>query len=232
MRTPAPFKFSRLIDTLKRYKLDFKEGGFNSLKPILSDSFSKFHRLLLSKEKYYMYSYDLVNKPSIPNINPKIDNILMNVYFSDMSMEEFESLLETGYDFLKDKRVRYFSDNDKGIIIFYGMVNEKVAYQACVANHRTGVYQYACPKDYDSRKVAYQGLNFTSHEFRRKGLYTWGQCEMLRFFKDQGYEEMVMLEAQRLDGMRRIQDRIGAKILYESYVLRALFFFSFRWNKY
>jgi len=231
MRSPTPLTKARIISTIKKYRLDLKENGIISLNRIVLDILDKFKRLFFSIDKFYLYKYNLVNSTDIPNIQPKVENISICAFFSRMPMEEFEALIETGYDFRKHPSISEYKNGESGIVIFCGLVGDKLAYQACAATYRTGVYRFVCSSEYDLKKVAYQGLNVTTHEFRRKGLYTWGQCEMLKFFRDHGFQEMVMLEAERLEDMRRIQDRIGAEVLYESYCLRVLFFFNYRWNK-
>lgn len=230
-RTPTPLTLRRFVATIRKYKIDLGIKGRGHIFYVLRDVLDKMRRLLFSLEKYYLYKYNLKDRTNITRIQPKVDNIRMLIFLSKISMEEFEVLVETGYDFRHDPSVSEYIDGERGIIIFCGLVNEKLAYQACASNYRTGVYQHICPPEYDLRKIAYQGLNVTTNEFRRKGLYTWGQCEMLRFFKDHGYDEMMMLEANRLEDMRRIHDRIGSEILYRSYCLRLLLLLNYRWNK-
>lgn len=230
MRTPSPLKKTRIISTFNKYLVILKEQGVGSLFDIFLDILLKIKQLLFSIEKYYLYRYTLENRSDIPVIKPKIENITANTIFIKIPMEEFEALVESGYDFRKHPKATKYLTDEKGILVLCGIIGDKLAYQACAATYRTGVYKYVCPPEYETKKVAYQGLNVTRYEFRRKGLYTWGQCEMLKFFKSHGFSEMVMLEAERLKDMRRIQDRIGSEILYESYCLRFLFFFNFRWN--
>lgn len=231
MRTPSPLTKKRVISTFDKYRVTLNEQGGGSLLDIIMDILLKFRRLLFSIDKYYFYRYELENRTDIPIIKPKIENITTCTIFIKISMEEFEALVESGYDFRKHPMATEFIDDENGIVVLCGIVGEKLAYQACAATYRTGVYCYVCSPEYDFKKVAYQGLNVTTYEFRRKGLYTWGQCEMFRFFRDHGFKEMVMLEAERLQDMCRIQDRLGSEVLFESYCFRILFFFIYRWNK-
>ena len=231
MRAPTPITAARVLFMIKKYRLDLKTRGAGSLVGIARDALGKIRRLLFSKDRYFLYVFDLQRAPELPAMKPKVDAITMTSVFLPISIEEYERLGETGYDFRKHPDAREFVPGDKGTMVFLGIHEDRIIYRSCLSTYCNGVYSYIYPAHMQKEGTLYQGFNETAVEFRNKGLYSWAQGEMFRHFHDLGFSAVVMLEPEDQVGPRKVQDRLGSKQLCESFCLRVLLFFTYRWNE-
>jgi len=231
MRVPTPITKARIISTFKKYRLDINKHGFSSIKNICLDIFNKIKRLVFSIDRYYLYKYDLKQNQNISIIKPKIDKVEMVRLFLPITIDEYERLSESGYDFRQHPLSSEYISGQKGTFVFYGILNKVIIYRSCLSTYCNGVYEYIYPAQLRTNGSVYQGFNETSIDCRNKGLYSWAQCEMFQFAQQLGFKEIIMLEPEDQLGPRKVQDRLGSKLIYESFCLRLLFIFNYRWNK-
>lgn len=209
----------------------FRDEGFKSLPSIAADIAIKVRRALVAIDKYFLYEKDLTDGKDIPSIELPIDNIEMKILFLQISIEEYEYLGEKGIDFRKHAKARTFKPGmGDGTIVFLGVKDDEIIYRSCISNYRNAVYAQIYPATLDCATTCYQGFNWTNPRYRKKGLYTWAQKFMFDFMKNLGYTKILMLEPEDQVGPRKVQDRLGSKMLCISYAFRLLFFINYRWN--
>lgn len=232
MFTSSPVTVKRIEAMLTSHVNTVREQGLKALPSIAADIAGKARRSLVSIDKYFLYEKDLTDGTDIGPIEFPIDNIEMIILFMPISIEEYEHLGEKGIDFRKHPQASaYRPGMGDGTIVFLGVRNDEIIYRSCISNYFNAVYAQICPAALDNGTICYQGFNWTSPRYRKKGLYTWGQKIMFDFMKSLGYRKILMLEPEDQIGPRKVQDRLGSKMLCISYAFRLLFLINYRWNR-
>jgi len=232
MLAPSPVKLTRIRALLTSQINAIKTGGTRELPNSIREVSGKVRRAFLSFDKYYLYARDFKENEHIQVVNPRVEDVTMDIVFLPMSIEEYEVLGEKGFDFRNhpDKMV-YSPGTGKETIVFLGIRGSEIIYRSCISTFRNAVYQHIYPQQLDSKTTCYQGFNWTHPAYRKRGLYTWAQTVMFNFMKDQGYHRIVMLEPEEQIGPRKVQDRLGSKMLCESFAFRFMVLVNYRWNR-
>jgi hypothetical protein len=232
MFAPTPVKLGRVTALLSGHMKALREGGIISLPSVIKDIAVKVRRAFISKDKYYLYEKDLIAVNNLQIIHPHVDGVTMDIIFLPISIEEYELLGEKRFDFRKHPKVTKFGPSvGDGTIIFLGVIGEDIIYRSCISNYRNGVYRQIYPEKFDSKSTCYQGYNWTSPIYRKKGLYSWAQTVMFNFMRANSYHKIIMLEPEDQIGPRKVQERLGSEMLCESFAFRLFFIVNYRWNK-
>lgn len=232
MFAPSPLKMKRIDALLTSHLKAIREEGTKSIPKAIKDIAVKTRRAFVAYDKYFLYKKDLDDGQEINLIKPKLDGVTMESIFFPISIEEYETMGEKGIDFRKFPNSKPFRFGaGRGTIVFLGIKDGLMIYRSCISTYRNAVYEYIYPEMLHNSTTCYQGFNWTHPDFRKKGLYTWAQTVMFDYMKNHGFNRIVMLEPEDQIGPRKVQDRLGSKMICESFAFRLLFVINYRWNK-
>jgi len=211
--------FSRLFS---RSKEVLREEGFLSLlrwAVTLPGRVFKYH-------KYYIYENNLAE---LADASPacRVDNLTMQAIWLPITLAEYEQLGGQGFDFSVHPDARECQGPaDKGTIVFWTTVNGELVNRTGMTTMRKGSAYKDIRKFYpsfvDDSRIAYAGFSETAVEYRRKGVYTWVHAEIFRYFKEKGFSRVILLEGEEQVGPRKVQDRLGSKVVREAQLLNLL----------
>lgn len=224
----TPIKADRLRTVYRKKKLILRKEGFLSL---LKNIFLHFISCLFHHERYFLYEYSLNSSMHIPVLPCKVDNLEIRPIWVPISLEEYELLGDEGFDFRTHAESRDFKEaTGNGTIVFCTFRDNELVNRTGMTTYRNGVYKYVYPSFTDDVTTAYAGFSETKEKYRYKGVYTYVHSEIYRYLKKNGFVKVILLEAEEQIGPRKVQDRLGAKVLYNVDHFR-LFFLANFWLK-
>lgn len=224
-------KADRIKILFSRWKRILPEEGFPSF---FKDIATFLIRLLFSHQLFYLYEKKLDSSEEIPIVPCKVDGLAIRPIFLPITLQEYERLGANGLDFSLHPEARDYKNYlDKGTIVFWTTLNGEFVNRTGMTTIGKGsTYehpQHFYPSFVDDGYTAYAGFSETAVTYRMKGVYSWVHSEIYRFFKEKGLRRVLLLENREQVGPRKLQDRLGAKVLHKVHNIRILVFFNFRW---
>lgn len=189
-------------------------------------------KLVVSYDHFYLYEHGLNPSTAAPEVACSVDNLKMERIFLPITLEEYERHGREGVDWSRDPRRQDFCDESSGgTIVFYTYYGDELVNRTGMTLYRNGVYRHVYPARMDDGMTVYAGFSETNERFRKKGIYTYVHAEIYKYLAGQGFSKVILLEAAELTGVRKIQDKLGSRVLWECYHVRILYLFDVRWRK-
>ncbi len=168
-------------------------------------------------ERSFMYRHDLGPVPDAP---AQLDDLDIRVYFLSCGLAQYELWVNAGVDIPSQIEASpYSGQHEAGTIVFWTTRHGIRVGSTAVATRIEGtVYAAALSRllrETPPPGTAYEGLNETTPQFRRKGVFAWQQMFQLRFLREHGFSARFSLEPSEQEGPRRVQDRNGAVMIGE-----------------
>jgi len=224
-------KAERIRILLTQWKRILREEGFL---PLFTSMVTFFIRLLFSYQLFYLYEKTLDPSDEIPIVPCKVSGLTIRPIFLPITLKEYERLGANNFDFSLHPEARDYENYlDKGTIVFWTTLNGEFVNRTGMTTMRKGsTYEYLkkyYPSFIDDGYTAYAGFSETAVKYRLKGVYSWVHSEIYRYFREKGIYRVLLLEENEQVGPRKVQARMGAKVLSEVYHLRVIILFNFRW---
>ena len=232
MLAKSPVTLSRVNSFYKEKRLILKEEGFLGLAEILKDILTKAKKAIFSFERFDIYKYDLTLVSESPLEKCKLDGLLVKPFFIPITLQEYEHLGTRRFDFSKHaKATEYGESSGKGTIVFCTFKDGDLVNRTGMTLYRNGVYEYVYPAESENGSTVYAGFSETTKKFRRMCVYSYVHSYIYRYLRNKGFSKVILLESEEQAGPRKVQERLGAKIIGQSYIIRFFLFINFRWNR-
>ena len=179
-------------------------------------TFTRCLSKVLTVQHAFMFRHDLGPVPDAP---VQIENLQIRTYFVPCTLAQYERWVNEGVDISSLPQTRpYDEQTADGTIVFWTTLGTvRVGCTAVSTRCRETVYAKVLPKLHAELTpgTVFEGLNETSPQFRRKGVFAWQQAYQLRFLKGCGFRQRFSLEPAEQEGPRRVQQRNGAVMIGE-----------------
>lgn len=164
----------------------------------------------------FMFRHDL---GPVPDAAVQIADLQIRTFFVPCELAQYESWVNEGVDIPSLPQAKpYDGQTDEGTIVFWTTLGQiRVGCTAVSTQSHGTVYAKVLPKLHaaESSGTVVEGLNETSPQFRRKGVFAWQQAHQLRFLTSHGFQQRFSLEPAEQEGPRRVQERNGAVLIGE-----------------
>lgn len=229
MLVTVPVPFRRISSQFKKYYQIYLEDGRAGLLWVIKDFSHKARKAIFSLEKLYVYEINLGSE--IPKLKAKFNDLVVKPIFLPISLSEYEYLGNEGYDFLKHPdALPYQPSMRRGTIVFLTFKDENLMNRTGMTLYRNGAYIKSYPKEFDHEGTVYAGFSETTKEARMAGIYSFVHSYIFNYLKEIGFKRVILLESEEQPGPRKVQDRLGATVIYTIYCIRLFMLLSY-WTK-
>lgn len=223
-----PVRFRRITSELKKYWLVCNDEGLPGLIWSGKDLLRKIRKAFFSTENFYVYEMDLGADVEIPMLQSKVEGLLVKPVFLPISLQEYEYLGNEGVDFEKmTGAMEYGSGMHDGTIVFLTFKDRMLMNRTGMTLYKNGAYTYCCPSREEETGTVYAGFSETMKAARNLGIYSFVHSYIFNYLKQMGFKRVVLLESEEQPGPRKVQDKLGAKVLYTIRCTRILLLLNY-----
>ncbi len=171
---------------------------------------------------------DLGSDLEIPSLQSKVEGLSIKPVFLPISLQEYEYLGNEGVDFEKvTGAVEYGAGMHDGTIVFLTYKDRMLMNRTGMTLYKNGAYTYCCPSGEEKAGTVYAGFSETTKAARNLGIYSFVHSHIFNFVKQMGFKRVVLLESEEQPGPRKVQDKLGAKVLYTIRCVRILLLLNY-----
>jgi len=185
--------------------------------------------VLFLKERLCSYSSYNIYESALdpPDIKCRVDGLTIRVITraEEIAQVESDQLAAEGFNFSRDKEIV-----DKGAILFYAFVDDRLAHvtQVLMGRKAHEIYPFSFAMPF-GHTVGLAG--FTAPDYRRRGIHLHTRVRTLHYLKEKGLSRAWDIQNKDNTAARKAVVKLGYYLSGEGHRLRLLSRFTLEWTR-